>query len=134
MIKDSMIEDSIKIVILAGGSGTRLYPLSTVNNPKQFIKLHRNLSLFQMTIKRYKKIAKYKEDILVLTCDKYRHIAIKQAAELGISKDQVYAEPEGRNTAPALAYMCKILENNGHVPEHTTLIITPSDQRKLDLY
>ncbi|MBX0312667.1 MAG: 2-C-methyl-D-erythritol 4-phosphate cytidylyltransferase, partial [Sulfurihydrogenibium sp.] len=61
----------MKVVILAGGSGTRLFPLSRKNLPKQFLKIADNQSLFQKTIDRALKIVKSPKDIIIITNKEY---------------------------------------------------------------
>ncbi|AEA47439.1 mannose-1-phosphate guanylyltransferase/mannose-6-phosphate isomerase [Archaeoglobus veneficus] len=94
----------MKTIILAGGSGTRLWPLSREFFPKQFIKLF-DKSLFQLTLQRAL-IFSSPEDIYVVTNEKQRFIALDQIAELGlkIPTENVIAEPLPKNTLPAICY------------------------------
>jgi mannose-1-phosphate guanylyltransferase/mannose-6-phosphate isomerase len=87
-------------VILCGGSGTRLWPLSRKSYPKQFSKLIGDQSLFQMSASRVH--GKGYSKPLVLTNSDFRFIVTEQLAELGIDPGAVLIEPEGRNTAPAI--------------------------------
>lgn len=94
--------DNIKVFILAGGKGTRLWPLSRENYPKQFIKFFDELSLYQMTLKRAIKLAK-EEDIFVITS--YELLDLIKSDTLKISEKimkNIIAEPEGKNTLPAV--------------------------------
>lgn len=87
-------------VILAGGSGTRLWPVSRKSYPKQFSTLMGPESLYQSTIRR---LTGPDFDVpMVLTNADFRFIASEQMAELGMTDAQVIIEPEGRNTAPAI--------------------------------
>ncbi len=82
-------------VIMAGGSGTRLWPLSRENYPKQFIKIFDGKSLLQHSLYRNKDFGKP----VVIVGEEHRFIALEQASEIGIKVD-IIIEPEGKNTAP----------------------------------
>jgi mannose-1-phosphate guanylyltransferase len=105
-------------IILCGGSGTRLWPLSRRLMPKQFIKLFDNKSLFQLTTQRNSKICN--QQIIVANQDLY-FLAEDQLEESSITNNEFILEPVGRNTAPAIAISCFALN-----PEEVVLI-TPSD-------
>lgn len=89
-------------VLLAGGSGTRLWPLSREQYPKQFLRLTGESTLLQQTALR---AAGLKDSLppLAICGDKHRFIVAEQLREAGIASAQVLLEPEGRNTAPAAA-------------------------------
>ena len=89
-------------VLLAGGSGTRLWPLSREKYPKQFLRLTSRQSLLQQTVLR---AAHLKNTLppLLITGNEHRFIVAEQLNEIGISQAQILLEPEGRNTAPAAA-------------------------------
>jgi mannose-1-phosphate guanylyltransferase len=106
-------------VILSGGSGTRLWPLSRKSRPKQFLKLFNGRSIFQHTIERNKKIV---DDFMLITNASQLSSAHEQVAEIGGSIYKEIIEPVGRNTAPAIALACLAVD-----PE-TILFVTPSDQ------
>jgi len=90
-------------VILSGGSGTRLWPLSRALHPKQFLTLHgKNSSLFQNTLKRLEGLDHIETPLIVANTE-HRFLAAEQLLEIGISNATILLEPEGRNTAPALA-------------------------------
>ena len=98
-------------VILCGGSGTRLWPLSRKSYPKQFSKLIGDQSLFQMSASRVKGDG-YTAP-LVLTNSDFRFIVAEQLTEIGIDPGAVLIEPEGRNTGPAiLAAALHLLEKD----------------------
>ena len=102
----------MKTLILAGGSGTRLFPLSREHYPKQFIKLFDEESLFQKTIKRSLLLSTPK-DIYIVTNKDHKFIIRDQLAEIGCDCT-VLVEPEGKNTLPAIYYGVKaIAEGNG---------------------
>lgn len=94
--------DLIVPIILAGGKGTRLWPLSRVSRPKQFLSLTDDLSLFQQTLKRLQDPNRYAAPIIV-TNEEYRFLVAEQALEIGVDLQAILLEPMARNTAPAIA-------------------------------
>ena len=92
----------MKCVILAGGSGTRFWPYSRYNRPKQLLNILGEKSMLQMTIDRFKKVKKVTDIYIVTRKDLYNTI-IKEVE--GIDKDKVHDEPSGKNTAPAIGMM-----------------------------
>jgi mannose-1-phosphate guanylyltransferase / mannose-6-phosphate isomerase len=107
-------------VILCGGSGERLWPLSRKNYPKQFHSLIGEGSLFQQAITRFGN----KTTPLVITVDDYRFIVRQQLLEVGIDKAEVIIEPVGKNTGPAiLAAACHLALNE---PD-SIMLVMPSD-------
>ncbi|MUK92258.1 mannose-1-phosphate guanylyltransferase/mannose-6-phosphate isomerase [Aliivibrio fischeri] len=88
-------------VIMAGGSGSRLWPLSRTQYPKQFISLVNNDSMLQNTISRLEQLPK-SEPIIICNND-HRFMVAEQMRELGIHNADIILEPVGRNTAPAIA-------------------------------
>jgi mannose-1-phosphate guanylyltransferase len=109
----------MKTVILCGGSGTRLWPLSRTLYPKQFYPLFEGHSLFQRTILR--NVAHTDEFIVVVNSEQY-FMAQDQYEVLKLSlKAKFILEPEGRNTAPAIALAAMVASSND------TLLIVPSD-------
>ena len=105
-------------IILCGGSGTRLWPISRTLLPKQFVKLFSNKSLFQLTVERNSKLCK--SQFIVSNSEQY-FLALDQLEELNKSNNNYLLEPIGRNTAPAIALACMALEYNEIV------LVTPSD-------
>lgn len=89
-------------VVLAGGQGTRLWPMSRSARPKQFIELTGPLSLYQQTLQRVADPARY-APALVLTNAEYRFLVAEQAQEVGVALGAVLLEPVARNTAAAIA-------------------------------
>lgn len=114
-------------VILCGGSGTRLWPLSRKSYPKQFSKLIGDQSLFQMSASRVS--GEGYGQPLVLTNADFRFIVTEQLAELGIDPGAVLIEPEGRNTAPAI--LAAALYLSAKDPE-AMLLVLPSDHNVPD--
>ena len=88
-------------VILSGGSGTRLWPLSRKMYPKQFINLHADLTMLQATVSRLEGL-EINTPIVVCNED-HRFIVAEQMREAGFEHPQIILEPEGKNTAPAIA-------------------------------
>ena len=92
-------------VILCGGSGTRLWPLSRTGFPKQFLCLTGDDSLFQLAAQRLAGLGNSGIQVaapLLVTGEEHRFLAVEQLREVGISLGAALLEPVGRNTAPAL--------------------------------
>jgi len=100
----------IKSIILAGGSGTRLWPLSREMYPKQFLKFG-DTSLFQETVLRCLEVSDISE-IFVVTNEAQKFFVIGQIKEIGYSipPENVLIEPEGKNTLPAIFFGMKEIE------------------------
>jgi len=120
----------VKAVVLAGGSGTRLWPLSRKGYPKQFLKLNGEKSLFQQTVERLLAVME-PADILVVTNSEYEfHIKTDLNALLGDETARsvnVIFEPQSRNTAPAIALGVKFLRDMSRVGRDEVIFIGPSD-------
>ncbi|CAN5568102.1 mannose-1-phosphate guanylyltransferase [soil metagenome] len=112
-------------VILAGGGGTRLWPLSRRARPKPFLPLLGPETLFQRTIARLPPLIA-ESDTYVVTEARYRHLAESQAPGLGAA--QVIVEPMGRNTAAAIALAGVLLER----PADDIMVVLPADHRIAD--
>ena len=110
------------IVIMAGGIGSRLWPVSTPEMPKQFIDLLGvGKSLLQLTVERFRSVADI-AGMWVVTSENYVNIVRKQLPEM--PADHILAEPVPRNTAPCIAYACwRIMRED---PE-ANIVVTPSD-------
>jgi mannose-1-phosphate guanylyltransferase len=105
-------------IILCGGSGTRLWPLSRTLMPKQFVKLFHNESLFQLTVKRNEVLCD--QQFIVSNAEQY-FLAVDQLEELAVSNSSFLLEPVGRNTAPAIALACLAL------PKDEIVLVSSSD-------
>ena len=105
-------------IILCGGSGTRLWPISRTLMPKQFVKLFEDKSLFQLTVERNSKVCD--SQFIVSNTEQY-FLALDQLEELNQSNNRYLLEPVGRNTAPAIALACMALDKEEMV------LVTPSD-------
>ena len=116
-----MTSKSLYCLIMAGGVGSRFWPLSTDENPKQFLDfLGTGQSLLQMTFARFVNTIP-KENIFILTNEAYSEQVIHQ---LNVKQSQVICEPQRKNTAPCIAFAtAKILEKD----ENATLVVTPAD-------
>ncbi len=113
-------------VILCGGSGTRLWPLSRKSYPKQFVPLVGDETLFQASARRLSGMgADLSFDApLILTNSDFRFIVTEQLQEIGIDPGAVLIEPEARNTAPAI--LAAALHAAGFDPD-TVMLVAPSD-------
>ncbi len=117
----------MKVIILAGGTGTRLWPVSRDCCPKQFLPLGDSKTLLQKTLLRFLK-AHPPEDLLIITNQKYLHIVKHQAGEIDLKlQRQILLEPEGKNTAPAIALGVKFLQERGQLDEDECILVTASD-------
>ena len=115
-------------VILCGGSGTRLWPLSRKGFPKQFLVLSGKTSLFQQAVERVNGIASNDISVgetFVVTGEEHRFIALEQLREIPSVSAKLLLEPEGKNTAPALTLAALQALKNGDDP---ILVVTPADQ------
>jgi len=88
-------------VIMAGGCGTRLWPLSRSNYPKQFLSLNGEDTMLQQTLSRLEGLEH--EAVMLICNEEHRFIAAEQIRKKGISHNGIFLEPVGRNTAPAIA-------------------------------
>lgn len=123
---------STQPIILCGGSGTRLWPLSRKGFPKQFLCLTGDESLFQQAAQRLAALGAHDialAPLLVVSNEEHRFLVLEQLREEGIEPSSVLLEPEGRNTAPALTLAAlAALESNAD----PVLIVVPADQTVAD--
>jgi len=97
-----MSSKKFRPIILAGGSGKRLWPLSTKQRPKQFISLFGDLSLFDLTLQRINNRDLFKKPIIV-TSEEYLSLVEESLSKTGLEVERVILEPESKNTFSALA-------------------------------
>jgi mannose-1-phosphate guanylyltransferase/mannose-6-phosphate isomerase len=119
----------MKALILAGGSGTRLWPLSRKNYPKQFLKLSSTSSLLQQTVKRMLTVCS-PDDIIIMTNEKYK-FHVKSDLESILPQEQsvhhIINEPASRNTGPAIALGVKYCMEKLNAGTGEVILVLPSD-------
>jgi mannose-1-phosphate guanylyltransferase/mannose-6-phosphate isomerase len=120
----------IKPVIMSGGSGTRLWPLSRKLYPKQLLPLVNEKTLLQETVQRVQDIPGITGDVLVVCNEEHRFLVAEQLRQLGISNYSILLEPEGRNTAPALTLAALSLAANN---DDSVMLVMPADHVINDL-
>ncbi|MFZ5567197.1 MAG: mannose-1-phosphate guanylyltransferase/mannose-6-phosphate isomerase [Pseudomonadota bacterium] len=119
-------------VVLCGGSGTRLWPLSRAGFPKQFLVLSGTSSLFQQAVERIQSAATTDIQVgatLVVTNEEHRFLALDQLRELQGVETTLLLEPAARNTAPALT-LAALQASAGETDP--ILVVTPADQTVVD--
>jgi mannose-1-phosphate guanylyltransferase / mannose-6-phosphate isomerase len=115
-------------VILCGGSGSRLWPLSRSGFPKQFLSLTSDESLFQLATQRLTSLGIKDVHVakpLIVTGEEHRFLALEQLREVNIELNAALLEPIGKNTAPALTLAAFAALESGRDP---VLLVTPADQ------
>ena len=116
------------LVIMAGGVGSRFYPMSTAEHPKQFIDvLGTGKTLLQMTVERFGNLIK-PENIWVVTNQKYADIVASQLPDMPHSN--ILCEPCRRNTAPCIAYISWRIKSKD---PKANVVVTPSDHIVMDV-
>ena len=123
---------AVQPVIMAGGSGTRLWPLSRSGFPKQFLVLSGNTSLFQQAVDRLRDLADDQLSLspaLVVGNEEHRFLVLDQLRELAIEPAAVLLEPVGRNTAPAMTLAALQACQDGADP---VLVVVSADQTVTD--
>lgn len=116
------------VVIMAGGIGSRFWPMSTPQMPKQFVDVMGvGKTMIQMTVDRLASLCPMK-NFWVVTSERYVDIVRKQLPEIPV--DNILAEPAARNTAPCIAYACWKIRK--HHPE-ANVVVTPSDALVLNI-
>lgn len=111
-------------VILCGGVGTRLWPISRETNPKQFLAIEGNLSLFQVTAKRISDSKIFNKPIIVCS-EQHKFKIAGQLEKLGIEPLAIILEPISKNTAPAIALAAHYIKE--HHSNSQTMLVVPAD-------
>ncbi len=101
-------------VIMAGGSGTRLWPLSRKGYPKQFLTLHGDTTMLQQSVQRLEGLEL--SGLTVICNEQHRFVAAEQLRRIGVENTEILLEPIGRNTAPAIAMAALRAIRNGEDP------------------
>ena len=115
---------TVKPVILSGGSGTRLWPLSRQLYPKQLLPLVGDNTLLQDTIIRLENFPNVSDTVTVICNDAHRFLVAEQLREIDVKADALLLEPVGRNTAPALTLSAIANREAGH---NDILLVMPAD-------
>ncbi len=110
-------------VILAGGAGTRLWPLSRELHPKQLLQLTGHHSMIQSTLDRLEGMADLAPPVVICN-ESHRFMIAEQLREIGITPQTIMLEPAGRNTAPAIAAVALHLARHAHQDD---LLVLPAD-------
>jgi len=118
-----MPSPALRVVLLSGGSGTRLWPLSREAYPKQFLALTGERTLFQDTWLRAQALAGGDAPIVIAN-EEHRFLAAEQLRQIGMEHAPILLEPTGRNTAPAIAAAALKARAKGDDP---VLLVLPSD-------
>lgn len=116
----------MKIIILAGGGGSRLFPLSRTKYPKQFLKLNSNKSLLELTIDRLSTLVK-PSDMVIVTNQDYVHLVKTELIASNAKEAHILLEPVARNTAPAIAFAVRYCLDTLGCDENEVIFVTPAD-------
>ena len=116
----------MKIIILAGGGGSRLFPLSRKSYPKQFLKLEDDKSLLVHTVERFLDFVA-PEDILVVTNQRYLYHVENELAECQAEGAHIILEPVARNTAPAIGLAVQFCEEKLGCEGREPLVVAAAD-------
>jgi len=111
-------------VVLSGGSGTRLWPLSRKLYPKQLLPLIDDHTLLQDTILRVKNMPNVTENVVVVCNEEHRFLVAEQLRQIDVKSEAILLEPEGRNTAPALTLAAYVVQASG---EDKIMLVMPAD-------
>lgn len=116
----------MKIIILAGGGGTRLFPLSRDCYPKQFLHVIGNKSLLAQTIERFLGLVEAK-DIIIVTNERYIFHVQAELKAINAEESHIITEPMGKNTAPAIALAQSYCQDVLQCDDDEILFVSPSD-------
>ena len=115
---------TIKPVILSGGSGTRLWPLSRQRYPKQLLSIVGKKTLLQNTISRLENLPNISDSVTIVCNEAHRFLVSEQLREISVKVDALLLEPVERNTAPALTLAAIANREAGH---DDVLLVLPAD-------
>ena len=113
-------------VILSGGTGSRLWPMSRELNPKQFLSLYSEQSMLQETITRLEGLDELAPPVIVCN-EEHRFLVAQQMSHIGIAVDKIILEPIGRNTAPAICAAAEYIKNKDDSSGDDVLLILAAD-------
>ncbi|MFO7949061.1 MAG: mannose-1-phosphate guanylyltransferase [Candidatus Fermentibacteraceae bacterium] len=122
-----MSDDSLSVVIMAGGRGTRFWPVSTTRRPKQFLELLGEMTMLQLTAERARSLCGPEDVYVVAGAD---HAGLVSSQLPWLPRENLLLEPVGRNTAACIAWSSAVLSGRGR-GESAALVI-PSDHRVED--
>lgn len=117
-------------VILCGGSGTRLWPVSRKSLPKPFLPLVSEQTLLQETVLRAKQLSE--QPALIVCNEAHRFVVAQQLLELGVEGAHILLEPAGKNTAPAIALAAHYLQYNLGLSDATMLVLPADHALEID--
>lgn len=125
----------MKIIILAGGGGTRLFPLSRDCYPKQFLHVIDNKSLLAQTIERFLGLVEAK-DIIIVTNERYIFHVQAELKTINAQEAHIITEPMGKNTAPAIALAQSYCQDVLQCDDDEILFVSPSDHliKPIDIF
>lgn len=121
-------DTNLYAMVLAGGSGTRFWPLSRPEMPKQFLSIFAGRSLFQMTLARVRKLVPASR-ILVVTNQNFYSLVLRQGKAWGLKSSNVLLEPQGKNTAPAICWAASWIQERD---KDAVMAVLPSDHLVAD--
>ncbi len=124
-----MARHAIRPVIMSGGSGTRLWPVSRRARPKQFHSFGSDRTLFQQTILRFSPATGPFSPPVILGAASHEDLLRKEIAEIGVAPERIILEPNARNTGPAIAAMASAIERDR---PGETVLVAPADHHISD--
>lgn len=121
------LESSVFPIILSGGLGTRLWPLSRQSYPKQFISLRDDYSLLQNTLQRVSQVGVDLRPPIILCNEDHRFVVAQQLQEIGVTSPTIILEPESKNTAPATTIAALVAQSQASSEDNPILLVLPAD-------